>query len=69
MTTTTIVIKAGYVADERIPESDRYVAWIDGDKHKGFVVAGASIGECVKELGVSLRVMELYEEQKIKNKK
>jgi len=37
-----------------------YIAWIKGDDYKGVVVESESIGECVKELGISLIVLEKY---------
>lgn len=35
-----------------------FMAWIEGDEYKGTIVTGHTIGECVKELGISLIVKE-----------
>lgn len=37
-----------------------YLAWIEGEQYKGIVVQASSIDECMKELSVSLKVLELY---------
>lgn len=47
-----------------IPQ-DSFVAWIEDEDYKGMVgmvVSGNSIGECVQEIGTSLKVLELYKE-------
>ena len=40
--------------------NDNYVAWIEGDDYKGMVVSANSVAECVQEIGISLKVLELY---------
>lgn len=42
-----------------LPNSN-YVAWIEGGKYKGIVVSADSIADCVKEVGISLKVLDLY---------
>ena len=37
-----------------------YTAWLVNDEYKGVIVNGASIGNCVKELGISLEALEKY---------
>lgn len=37
-----------------------YTAWIKGDEYKGIVVQAESLDECLKELSISLKVLELY---------
>ena len=41
-------------------DKGEYTAWIKGDDYKGIVVQAESIGECLKELSISLKVLELY---------
>jgi DUF1365 family protein len=41
-------------------QEDNYIAWISGDEYKGITVTGNSIPECMKELQISLKVLELY---------
>jgi hypothetical protein len=51
----TIIIHLEYFED-----LSKYVAWIEGDEYKGVVLEADSLGECIKELGISLKVLELY---------
>lgn len=39
---------------------DNYVAWLEGEDYKGIVVTANSVAECVQEIGISLKVLELY---------
>lgn len=54
--TLSIVVHFDYF--ENVPEP--YVAWIEGDAYKGIIVTGNTIADCVKEIGISLKVLELY---------
>lgn len=55
-----IIIDVEFFGNPDIPEEVRYVGWIKGKEYKGNIVSGSSIGECVKELGISLIVLEEY---------
>ena len=50
-------------ADNRIPESDRWLAWFDG--MPGMVVAEATRQEAFDQLMISLRVKILYDNNNI----
>lgn len=46
--------------DDLESEGAKYCAWIEDEPYKGIVVSGNTIDEVFKELGISLRVLELY---------
>lgn len=60
---TTITIEIEHFDDDRIDEDQKYVAtckWdYEGNKSSS-VDAGASVAECVREIGTSMLVMEKY---------
>lgn len=59
----TITIKWEYFPDIAEEDSSQaVVAWIE--ELKGYVVSGATVGEAVKELGISMIVMEQYKLKK-----
>ncbi len=59
--TKTLIIHFECFDDvEGIPPDSRYVAWLEGDEHRGMVCTGNSISDCMKELATSLKVLELY---------
>lgn len=41
-------------------EPEHYIAWIKEPQYKGIIVKADSISECMKELSISLNVLELY---------
>lgn len=51
--------------DELDQVEEQYVAWIAGEKYRGILVTANSISECMKELGISLKVLELYRKNTI----
>lgn len=52
-----------------LPADQKYIASIEGNEYAGIVCYGSSIGEVVKEIGISLHVLELYRSNIEKNKK
>lgn len=56
---TQLVINIYHIDDPKLPPDEIFVGTIEGKK--GFVVTGKSVGDVVKELGISLLVMEEYE--------
>lgn len=55
-----IVIKLKH--DPRL-EKDCWVAYIEEGEFAKMLVAADSIGEAVKEMGISIQVMEMYKNQ------
>lgn len=52
-----IVIRIKFYDD--LPK-DNYIAYIEGDAYRGMAVSASSIEECMKELAISLKVLNLY---------
>lgn len=48
-----------------IPDGN-YIAWIEGKDYAGMVVTGNSVPECLKELSISLNVLEIYRKNLLK---
>lgn len=52
---------ANHIIEVQILKFEKgYTAWIKGDEYKGIVVESESLDECLKELSISLKVLELY---------
>jgi hypothetical protein len=61
----TIEITDCQALDPRIPDSDRYMASLEGDLYRGTVVTAESLPEVLKEIGISLQVLKEYHEKEI----
>lgn len=57
-----LIINIYHIDDPELPPDERFVGTIEGKR--GVVVTGKSIGDVVKELGISLLIMEEYEQFK-----
>lgn len=64
--TEVLPIVFEYFDDHDLPPEHRMIAYINDPKYKGFVVAGATKADCLKELGKSLHVLDLYNKSKLK---
>ncbi len=63
----TITITIEECMDDRLPASEKFLAYIDDGYYKGTVVTGGSISEAIKEIGISVEVKDKHMEN-IKNK-
>lgn len=56
----TITITIEEFFDDRLPESDRFLAYISDGYYRGTVETGPSILEALKEVGISIEVKDKY---------
>ena len=57
----TIEITIEECTDERLPASERFLAYISDDgPYKGTVASAESISEVLKEIGISIEVKDKY---------
>ena len=54
-----IIVEIFYIDDDRIDKSSRYTATATVDKQTHFV-RGKDICQCFKELGISIKVLDTY---------
>lgn len=66
-TTPTRRIVINIECFDDIPDNN-YVAWLEGEDYAGIIVSASSIPECINEIGISLKVLELYRKNLSKKK-
>lgn len=48
-----------------VPEDQQYIGYVRDDKYKGTVATGASKGDVIKELGISIEILDKYRAKNI----